>query len=401
MFSQNSYNKKKVINFGKIHNMKTFKNLILGILTFIAFVIALAYAFNYQHLFNAIKLTYLKGETSATIDDGVDFPSKNIEKGNAQIWQKDIDYNRKTLPKNVAENLKSTNSASFLVIKNGKLLHEEYFGQYNVKTKTNSFSMAKAITVMLMGFAIEDGKIKSENQKFADFYPNFNSTKHGNELTLRDLAAMEAGYYWDENYKNPFLQNPRIYYGKNMAEALLKDPKFETKPGTRYEYQSGATQLLGFAIRKAVQVPLSYYASQKLWKPLGMESDAYWNTDENGMEKTFCCVNAVPRDYAKLGQFLLQKGNWNGKQLLDSVYIKKMITPTQLSGETYGLGIWVNNDAPIKYYHFWGFTSQLIIVIPEKNMVIVRTGKFNDEAKDEKGRSAQAAFLAKEISGAF
>lgn len=381
--------------------MKTFKKIVLGFFTFIALLIVLAYAFNYQHLFNAIKLTYLKGETSATIDDGVDFPSRNIEMGTAQPWQKDSLYNKISLPKKLVENLKNTNSASFLVIKDGKLLHEEYFGEYKATSKTNSFSMAKAITVLLMGFAIEDKKIQSENQKFADFYPNFNKVEYGNQLTLRDLAAMESGYYWDENYKNPFLQNPRIYYGKNMAEALLMNPKFEAKPGSRFEYQSGTTQLLGFAIRKAVNVPLSYYASQKLWKPLGMESDAYWNTDENGMEKTFCCVNAIPRDYAKLGQLMLQKGNWNGKQLLDSTYIKKMVTPTKNSGGIYGLGIWVNNDAPYKYYQFWGFTSQLIIIIPEKNMVIVRTGKFENEEKDKKGRSAQAAFLAENAVKTF
>ena len=385
----------------KFFFMKTFKNIVLGFFTFIALLIALAYAFNYQHLFNAIKLTYLKGETSATIDDGVDFPSKNIEKGTAQPWQKDSLYNKTTLSKNIVENLKNTNSASFLVIKDGKLLHEEYFGDYKATSKTNSFSMAKAITVLLMGFAIQDKKIQSENQNFADFYPNFNQVEYGNELTLRDLAAMESGYYWDENYKNPFLQNPRIYYGKNMAEALLMNPKFEAKPGSRFEYQSGTSQLLGFAVRKAVQVPLSYYASQKLWKPLGMESDAYWNTDENGMEKAFCCVNAIPRDYAKLGQFMLQKGNWNGKQLLDSTYIKKMVTPTKNSSGIYGLGIWVNNDALYKYYQFWGFTSQLIIVIPEKNMVIVRTGKFENEEKDNKGRSAQAAFLAENVVKTF
>jgi CubicO group peptidase (beta-lactamase class C family) len=133
---------------------------------------------------------------------------------------------------------------------------------------------------------------------------------------------------------------------KNMAEALLY-PKFEAKPGTRFEYQSGATQLLGFAIRKAVNVPLAYYASRNfgnLWE----ESEAYWNTDEK--EKTFCCVNAIARDYAKLGQLLFAKGNWNGNSFLDSTYIQKMITPTQLSGGIY-LGIWVNN-AKYKYYHF-------------------------------------------------
>ena len=380
--------------------MKVFKKIVKGFFIFLALLIALAYAFNYQHLFNAIRLTYLKGESSATIDDGKDFPAHYVDKGTPQPWQKDSLYNKVNLPKNILENLKSTHSASFLVIKNGKLLHEEYFEGYNANSKTNSFSMAKAFTVMLMGAAIKDGKIKSENQLYSDFYPQFAKDSLGKFLTLRDLASMEAGYYWNEDYRNPFLQNPRIYYGKNMAEALLY-PKFEAKPGTRFEYQSGATQLLGFAVRKAVNVPLAYYASEKFWKPLGMESEAYWNTDEKGMEKTFCCVNAIARDYAKLGQLLLQKGNWNGKQLLDSTYIQKMITPTQLSGGIYGLGIWVNNDAKYKYYQFWGFTSQLIIIIPEKNMVIVRTGKFKNEAKDEKGRSAQAAFLVEQAVKTF
>lgn len=380
--------------------MKTFKKIISRILVFIALLIALAYAFNYQHLFNAIRLTYLKGESSATIDDGKYFSAHYIDKGSSQPWQKDLLYNKKILPKNILENLKTTNSASFLVIKDGKLLHEEYFGEYNAKSQTNSFSMAKAFTVMLMGAAIKEGKIKNENQLFSDFFPQFADNEMGKYLTLRDLASMEAGYYWNEDYRNPFLQNPRIYYGKNMAEALLY-PNFEAKPGTRFEYQSGATQLLGFAIRKAVNVPLAYYASEKFWKPLGMESNAYWNTDEQGMEKTFCCINAIPRDYAKLGQLLLQKGNWNGKQLIDSAYVEKMITPTQLSGGIYGLGIWVNNDSPYRYYQFWGFTSQLIIIIPEKNMVIVRTGKFNNEAKDEKGRSAQAAFLVENVVKTF
>lgn len=380
--------------------MRTIKKIVNGFFIFIALLIVLAYAFNYEHLFNAIRLTYLKGETSATIDDGKDFPAHDIAKGTPQPWKKDLLYNKTALPKKLVENLKSTHSASFLVIKNGKIIHEEYYGEYDAKSKTNSFSMAKAFTVMMMGAAIKEGKIKSENQLYSDFFPQFKKDELGHLLTLRDLASMEAGYYWDENYKNPFLQNPRIYYGKNMAEALLT-PKFEAQPGTRFEYQSGATQLLGFAIRKAVKKPLATYASEKFWKPLGMESDAYWNTDEPGMEKTFCCINAIARDYAKLGQLLLQKGNWNGTQIIDSSYVEKMITPTKLSGGIYGLGIWVNNDAPYPYYQFWGFTSQLIIVIPEKNMVIVRTGKFNNEAKDEKGRSAQAAFLAENAVKTF
>ena len=85
--------------------MKIFKKIVKGFFIFIALLIVLAYAFNYQHLFNAIRLTYLKGETSATIDDGVDFPSRNINKGTPQPWQKDSLYNKTSLPKNLVENL--------------------------------------------------------------------------------------------------------------------------------------------------------------------------------------------------------------------------------------------------------------------------------------------------------
>jgi len=381
--------------------MKKVKNILSGFLVGVAFLIALAYAFNYQHLFKGIQLTYLKGETSATIDDGTDFPWHAIEKGTPQPWQKDSLYNKTSLSEPLKKNLSETHSASFLVIKDGKLRHEEYFEGYQENSQTNSFSMAKAFTVMLMGFAIQDGKIKSEHQKFADFYPRFNQVPFGNQLTLKQLASMESGYEWNEDYKNPFLQTPRIYYGKDMAEALLLNPNFEAQPGSRYEYQSGTTQLLGFAIRKAVGIPLAFYASEKVWKPLGMEADAFWNVDGNGMEKTFCCVNAIARDYAKLGQFMLQKGKWNGQQLLDSAYVEKMTKPTSLSGGVYGMGIWINQDTPVKYYHFWGFTGQLIIVLPEYNMVVVRTGKDPEEKRDEKGRSLQARFLAEECAKLF
>ena len=121
--------------------MKTLKKFFSSFFIFLALLIVLTYAFHYEHLFNAIRLTYLKGETSATIDDGVDFPSRNIDNETPQPWQKDSLYNKTILPKNIVENLKTTHSASFLVIKNGKLLHEEYFGEYNAKSKTNSFSV--------------------------------------------------------------------------------------------------------------------------------------------------------------------------------------------------------------------------------------------------------------------
>ena len=142
---------------------------------------------------------------------------------------------------------------------------------------------------------------------------------------------------------------------------------------------------------------LSEYASEKFWKPLGMEQNANWSTDDFKMEKTFCCIHSNARDFAKLGQLILNDGKVGDLQILNSKFIDEMRTPTSLSKGAYGMGIWINNDAVNKHYYFWGLYGQYIIVIPEKNIVIVRTGTFKDQPTDEKGRPKQVAFLVNEV----
>lgn len=376
------------------------KKVFQGFAAVLAFIIALTYGFGYDYLFKGIRETYLRGETGSTIDDGKYFPSHLIAKGNSKPWIKDSLYNKKLLPKILVEDLKKSHTASFLIIKNGKLLHEEYWDGYNQTSKTNSFSMAKAVTVMLLGKAIEEEKIKNLNVKYADFYENYKNVAFGKDLTIGDLAKMEAGLDWTENYKNPFLQNAKAYYGKSLAEAVFLRG-FKNKPATKFEYQSGSTQLLGFAVRKAVNKPLAEYASEKLWKPLGMEQNADWTVDENGMEKTFCCIQSNSRDFAKLGQLFLDNGKVGDVQLLNSNFLEEMRTPTKLSNGAYGMGLWINYDAAIKHYYFWGLYGQYIILIPEKQMVIVKTGTYKDQPKDVKGRPEQVGFIVNEVSKNF
>ena len=372
------------------------KKVLKGILIFFAALIALAYTFGYDYLFKGIRETYLRGKNSATIDDAKYFPSHIIAKGKSIPWVQDSLYNKKSLPENLVEDLNQSNTASFIVIKNGKLLHEQYWEGYNQSTKTNSFSMAKAVNVMLIGKAIEDKKIKGLNQKFADFYQNYNNVPFGNHLTIGDLAKMEAGLNWKEDYNNPFLPTAKAYYGKSLEEAVFLRGLKE-QPGTKFEYQSGASQLLGFALRKSINKTVAEYLSEKFWQPLGMEQNADWMTDDFGMEKTFCCINSNSRDFAKLGQLLLNDGIFNNHQVLSSNYIKQMRIPTKLSNGAYGMGLWINEDAPIKHYYFWGVNGQYIIIVPEKQLVIVRTGMYRDQPKDAKGRPQQVEFLVNEV----
>ncbi|WP_304343171.1 serine hydrolase [Chryseobacterium koreense] len=372
------------------------KKTLQGFAAALALLIALAYSFGYDYLFKGIRETYLRGETGSSIEDGNYFPSHLIAKGQPIPWQKDSLYNKKTLPNDLVDALNKSKTVSFLVIKNGKLLHEEYWDHHNQNSKTNSFSMAKAVNVMLLGKAIEEEKIKGLDQKYSDFFENYKNVEFGKDLTIGDLAKMEAGLDWTENYKNPFLPNAKAYYGKSLAEAVFLRG-FKEKPGTKFEYQSGASQLLGFAIRKAIGKSIAEYTSEKLWKPLGMEQNADWTVDENGMEKTFCCIQSNSRDFAKLGQLFLDGGKVGNLQIMNPAFLEEMKTPTKLSNGVYGMGLWINVDAPIKHYYFRGLYGQYIIIIPEKQMVLVRTGTYKVEQQDEKGRPQLVRFMVDEV----
>lgn len=359
-----------------------------------------AYFLGYDYLFSGISKTYLKGKSGAYIDDGGLFPSNPIATEEPILWIEDPEYNKKELPEHLVENLKLSRTAAFVVIRNGKILHEQYWDGYNQLSQTNSFSMAKAITVMLLGKALEEGIIKNIDDKLSTFYSEFNEKVFGNNVSLKNLAQMESGLDWDENYNNPFLPNARAYYGKSLVRAVFSR-KFKEEPGTRFEYQSGSTQLLGFALKKALHKPLASYLSEKFWIPLGMEQNAKWSTDDYGMEKTYCCIHSNARDFAKLGQLFLDNGKVGEKQLLNSDFIEQMRTPTEKSENIYGMGLWINNDNPIKHYYFLGLQGQYIIMVPEYNMVIVRTGSYANSPKNDRGRPDQVKFLVNETAALF
>lgn len=374
--------------------------ILIYFLTFIVLAALLFYLLGYGYLFSGISKTYLRGKTSANIDDGKFFTSNLITTESPKLWEEAPEYNKTDLPKNIVEDLIHSNTASFLVVKNGKLVHEQYWNGYHKLSKTNSFSMAKAVTVMLLGKALEEGKIKNINDKFSDYFDEFNTKEFGKDVTLKNLAQMESGLNWDEDYKNPFLPNAKAYYGKSLMKATFSR-KFKENPGDRFEYQSGSTQLLGFAVRKAVDQSLASYLSEKFWVPLGMEQNAEWSTDESGMEKTYCCIHSNARDFAKLGQLFLDNGKVGDQQILNLNFIEQMQTPTQKSKEIYGMGFWINNDNPIKHYYFLGLQGQYIIMVPEHQMVIVRTGSYNNLPKNDRGRPDQVKFLVNETVKLF
>ena len=367
--------------------MKKIKKLIIVFISFLVISSILLYATGNEYIFKAARLTYLQGNTTANIDDYKDFEARIIENGTPQLWKYHKDFNKKPLTNILRKKLEELNSAGFLIVKDGKIITEKYFGKYTDSSLTNSFSMAKTFVTMLLGKAIEEGYIKSLKQPITDFLPEYNNDSLAKTCTIGDLSAMTAGFNWDENYYLPLNETTKAYYGKNLKKQMF-ETNFNSESGEKFEYKSANTILLGIIISRATKKTLSEYLSEKFWKPLGMEVSAPWSLDnENGTEKTCCCVAARLRDFAKIGQLLLQNGNWNGTQLLDSTFIDTMTHPNSLNGKIknpiYGYGVWTdyNNDPPI--YSMVGHLGQRIICVPSEKMIIVRTGNKSEKKETD------------------
>lgn len=343
-----------------------------------------------DYIIRGVKLTYLKGHKTANIDDYKDFDNNVILAGNPQPWSKHPDYNRLKLTQTLENELTQFESAAFVVIKDGQLLSEHYFNNYNDQSLTNSFSMAKTITTMMLGKAIEQGYIKSLDQKITDFLPEFKDDEFGKHCTIGDLSAMTSGFDWEEDYYFPLNPTAKAYYGDNIEEQMLSY-KFVASPGGKFKYQSGDTQLLGIILQRATGKSLSQYFSDHFWKPMGMERDAQWSKDnEDGMEKAYCCFNSNAKDFAKLGQLLLNNGKWNDQQILDSAFVQKMVTPNAKAFDQgqvpiYGYSVWTDYHYQPQFYAMLGHLGQRTIVVPSENLVIVRLGKMKDNINPPKG----------------
>jgi CubicO group peptidase (beta-lactamase class C family) len=334
-----------------------------------------------DYLFKALKATYLKGENSATIFDQSSFDTKTVSKGVTKDWELSNQFNQKSLSPRLEEELQKQESIAFLVIKDGKIDLEKYWGKGSIESSSNSFSMAKSIVATLIGIAMKENKIDNVFQTVGDFYPEFNNVdkeKYFNhKLEIRHLLAMKAGLQWKEDYY-AISETSEAYYGSDIKSQMLK-LKVSEQPGEKFVYQSAATQLLALILEKATGMTLADYASEKLWKPLGAKMDASWHVDDSGEELAFCCFNSNARDFARVGQLYLNKGSWNGNKLIPAPYID-ISTVAGNNQKSYGYHWWIKN-APVPSYRMQGFLGQYVVVIPSLNIVMVRLGHKTDESK--------------------
>lgn len=272
--------------------------------------------------------------------------------------------------------LRKNNTVAFMIIRNDSIQYENYFHNYNEASVVPSFSMAKSIISILIGFAVDEGLILSVDEPITTYIPELQ--KNGfDKVTIKHLLQMTSGLKFNESYINPFGDAATFYYGRNLRKSISK-MKLEEKPGERFKYVSGDSQLLGLVLERALKdKTVTEYLQQKLWTPLEMEYDASWSLDreDNGLEKTFCCVNARARDFAKIGRLYLNKGNWNGKQILSENWVNESTKVDTSDGSSwnYQYQWWLLTKQGD--YMAQGILGQYIYVNPNKNLIIVRLGK--------------------------
>jgi CubicO group peptidase (beta-lactamase class C family) len=297
--------------------------------------------------------------------------------------------------------LKDSETTGLLVVKNGQIVFEDYWLSHGKDKQHISFSMAKSFVSALFGIAIEDGHIKSIEQKVTDYVPELVGTSY-DQVLIKDVLQMSSGVKFNEDYGdfnsdiNRFSR--AIAFGTSLDEFSASLER-ERAPGIYNHYVSIDTQVLGMVLTRATKKSLSAYLSEKIWQPMGMEHKAYWLTDDIGMELALGGLNVTMRDYAKMGWLFLNQGRWtdvNGEvtQVVPEQWVIDSVTPdaphlmpgknNPFSSSPFGYGYqwWIPLNAEDEF-SAQGIYNQYIYVDPDQHLVIVKNSanyKYNDKS---------------------
>ena len=260
-----------------------------------------------------------------------------------------------------------------LVLKDGKILLEKYALGRKPTDRWTSFSVAKSVTSTLVGAAIQDGYIKDINDPVTRYIPDLKGSAYEG-VTVRQMLMMSSGVKWNEDYVDPksdvalaggSVTEPGV---NPMVSYLRKLPRAH-EPGAIFNYNTGETDLVGVLVSKATGKSLAQYASEKLWKPYGMEQDAAWMTDPGGHERGGSGISMTLRDYGRVGQFILDGGKAGGKQVLPRWWVGQATSAQQSASVPAGYGYfwWMRPEA----YEARGIFGQSITTFGDDRVIVV------------------------------
>jgi CubicO group peptidase (beta-lactamase class C family) len=287
-------------------------------------------------------------------------------------------------------------ATGLLVARGDTILLERYQYARHDRHRFMSWSMAKTVTAMLIGIALAEGRIRSVDDAAAVYVPALVDTEYG-RTSLRHLLQMSSGVRFVEEYSGKddaarLSADTFRQIGSGGVDAVTPYNVRGAPSGTRFYYASAETQVLGLVLRSATGRPVTDYLQEKIWEPIGAEADATWLIDRSGQEVTYCCINAVLRDYARLGLLLAHDGNWRGRQIIPADWLKDATSvrpgQPQPSAGGYGYQVWILAGER-RMFALRGIRGQAIYVDPASRLVMVHTA-VRGQARDPGIRETNA-----------
>jgi len=284
------------------------------------------------------------------------------------------------------EFLRDSRTTGFLVIQNDSIVYENYFLGNTETTRNISWSMAKSFISALIGIAVEDGHIQSVMQNVEKYCPQLKGSGYEG-VTIKDVLQMSTGVAFNEDYGD--FNSDINRWGRGFAMGDSQDEFAATlvrerEPGSVNHYVSINTHVLGMVIKAATGRTITDYMQEKLWTPMGMEHDAYWLIDGEGMEMVLGGLNATLRDYAKIGSMYMHNGNWNGSQIVPTDWVRVSTTPDAPhvmpgGGGFFGYGYqwWIPPGTDGEYMAI-GVYNQNIYINPTTKTVIAKLSANHD-----------------------
>lgn len=292
---------------------------------------------------------------------------------------------------------------ALLIMKDGRIVHEQYLNRTTDRTRFMSYSMAKSLNSIMAGMAIAEGRIGSVDDPVLKYLPELQDTAYDG-LSLKHLLWMRTGARWNDNFFTPgpsrdahvaaFVEQKARYFSAAQRIKERAGP-----PGVAFNYNSVEAALVGEIVSRATRKPLSQYLSERLWRPAGMQSDAFYvldGTDDSAREFTAGGFNATLRDYGRIGQMMLDRGKANGRQLLSAAWVEESTKPGpgQASVED-GTGyayLWWTIDGT-RAFTMLGGEGQFVYVDPEHRTVIVKLSHIPVGVDGAKATAEAFAFL--------
>ena len=300
------------------------------------------------------------------------------------------------LPVDVDAYMAGQRSAALLIVHDGKLRLERYGLGFDGGGRWTSFSVAKSFTSTLVGAALRDGYIKSMDDKVSTYIPEMKGSAY-DDVSIRQLLTMTSGVRWIERFDDPEadvakFNNHQPEPGVEALVSYMRRLPRAAPPGTRFNYSTGETNLVGVLVGNATGKPLAQYLSEKIWVPAGMEQQATWILSKTGKEIGGCCIQAAARDYARFGLFILDGARDQGKSVVPDGWLAQATTERVGIGvpdRGYGYMWWTYADGS---FAARGIFGQGIFIDPKRKLVIVGNANWGGGARDPVAGPAREAF---------